>query len=145
MKEVFYLNKETLPIIPVPHDCEIKDIALNDGFLEFFFVDDISWHDSIKAIKPEAKSLIIRYHLIRSPDDIDIIMLEPMKIRWWIRDPYARFRYLNYERLSELKAHGELSYNYHYVQSHSLFIKLCSHMEAQIELFADYVEYEWIC
>ena len=63
MKEIFYLNKDILPTIPVPHDCVIKDIQIGGQHLTFVFEDDISYHDSIKFIAPEAKSLIIRYHL----------------------------------------------------------------------------------
>ena len=114
MKEVFYLNKETLPMIPVPHDCFIKEIALKDGFAEFTFEDDISYHDSIKFIKPEAKSLIIRYHLIYDLDDIDITMLESMTYHWWARDPYAHkchYRVFDYKKLPELTKDGILSYN----------------------------------
>lgn len=148
MKEVYYLNKETLPMIPVPHDCFIRDVALKDGFLEFIFEDDISYHDSIKFIKPEAKSLIIRYHLIYDLDDIDITMLESITYHWWARDPYAHkchYRVFDYKKLPELTKDGSLSYNTHYVSYNAMFIRLCSRYSIHIELFADYVEYEWIC
>lgn len=148
MKEVYYLNKETLPRIPVPHDCFIKEVTLKDGFLEFKFEDDINLHDSIQAIKPEAKSLIIRYHLIYDLDDIDITMLESMTYHWWARDPYAHkchYRVFDYTKLPELTKDGSLSYNAHYVNYNAMFIRLCSRCSIHIELFADYVEYEWIC
>ena len=148
MKEVYYLNKETLPRIPVPHDCLIREVALKDGFLEFTFEDDINLHDSIQAIKPEAKSLIIRYHLIYDLDDIEIIFLESIAYHWWARDPYAHkchYRVFDYKKLPELTKDGSLSYNAHYVNYNAMFIRLSSRCSIHIELFADYVEYEWIC
>lgn len=38
MKKKYYLNKEILPTIPVPHDCIIKKIQLNDDTLIFISV-----------------------------------------------------------------------------------------------------------
>ena len=148
MKEVYYLNKETLPMIPVPHDCFIKEIALKDGFLEFIFEDDINLHDSIQVIKPEAKSLIIRYHLIYDLDDIEIRMLQPLRIRRWMRDPYAHkhhFHYYDYHKLTELTAGCSPSYSTHYINYQSVLIRLFGFEEILIELFADYIEFEWVC
>ena len=148
MKEVYYLNKETLPRIPVPHDCFIKEVALKDGFLEFIFEDDIILHESIQAIKPEAKSLIIRYHLIYDLDDITIKMLQSLTLHRWTRDPYAHkyhFKYFDYHKLTKLTEGTSLSYITHFINHNSMFIRLWSFAEVQIELFADYVEYEWIC
>ena len=59
-KEIYYLNGETLPTIPLPHDCVIKSLAIKDQCMEFVFEDDISYHDSIKYYRPDAKSLIMR-------------------------------------------------------------------------------------
>ncbi|MBR6424372.1 MAG: hypothetical protein IKS29_00270, partial [Oscillospiraceae bacterium] len=68
MKEKYFLNGESLPTIPVPHDCVIKKIQLKDQCIEFIFEDDISYHDSIQYYKPDAKSLIIRYHFAYDTD-----------------------------------------------------------------------------
>lgn len=55
MKETYYLNGKEAPTIPVPHDCIIKDIKLDEGNPVFSFEDDISYHDSIKNIYPKVK------------------------------------------------------------------------------------------
>ena len=58
------MNKEQLPTIPTPHDCVLADIKIENQSIVFKFEEDISYYDSIKAIRPDAKSLIIRYHLV---------------------------------------------------------------------------------
>ena len=35
MIEKYYLNGESLPTIPVPHDCVIKHIQIKDQSIEF--------------------------------------------------------------------------------------------------------------
>lgn len=39
MKETYYLNGKEVPTIPVPHDCIVKEIKLDDGNLVFGFED----------------------------------------------------------------------------------------------------------
>ena len=63
MIEKYNLNTDILPTIPVPHDCVIKEITFDSEFLVLKFEDDISYHDSIKYINPNASSLVIRIHL----------------------------------------------------------------------------------
>ena len=53
MKEQYYLNGESLPTIPVPHDCIIKNVRLKNQCIEFVFEDDISNYDSIKHYNNE--------------------------------------------------------------------------------------------
>ena len=67
MKEIYYLNQDTLPAMPVPHDCIINKIMLEEQSLVFSFINDISRYDSVRNLRPNAKSLTIRYHLI---DDV---------------------------------------------------------------------------
>ena len=64
MIETYYLNEKTLPTIPIPHDCVIKNVSIDNQYIVFSFEDDISYHDSIKYIRPDAKSLIVRYHMV---------------------------------------------------------------------------------
>ena len=64
MIETYYLNKEQLPTIPTPHDAVITDIKIENQSIVFKFEDDIGYYDSIKAVHPDAKSLIIKYHLV---------------------------------------------------------------------------------
>lgn len=61
--EKYFLNGDTLPTIPVPHDCVIDNIAVENQYIIFTFEQDISYHDSIRYIKPDAKSLVIKFHL----------------------------------------------------------------------------------
>ena len=116
MKETYYLNKETLPTIPVPHDCVVKDIQLKDQTLIFVFEDNISSHDSIQAIRPNAKSLIIRYHLTEE---------DGFSVYEW-RKPGRFSRKDGYYRLmdnSQLFAFaGHLEYLYHNVGYCSIII-----------------------
>jgi len=63
MIEKYYLNTDVIPTIPVPHDCVIKEITFDSDFLVLKFEDDISYYDSIKSIRPNAKSLVVRIHL----------------------------------------------------------------------------------
>ena len=55
------------------------------------------------------------------------------------------YRVFDYKKLPELTKDGSLSYNAHYVNYNAMFIRLSSRCSIHIELFADYVEYEWIC
>ena len=65
---IYYLNKDTVPTIPTPHDCEIKKVTIQGDYIIFEFDDDISYHDSIRHFIPDAKSLVIKIHLV---DDFD--------------------------------------------------------------------------
>lgn len=42
MKKTYYLNKDVLPTIPVPHDCIIKKIRIEHKWLIFTFDNDTS-------------------------------------------------------------------------------------------------------
>ena len=35
MKEVYYLNRDALPNMPIPHDCVIRTIRLDGPYMEF--------------------------------------------------------------------------------------------------------------
>ena len=41
MKKTYYLNKDVLPTIPVPHDCIIKKIRIEHKWLIFTFATKI--------------------------------------------------------------------------------------------------------
>ena len=71
MKETYYLNKDTLPVMPVPHDNIISHITVDDEFMTFFLeTDPEDKDDSIQYYKPGAKGLMIRYHLCGGIVDI---------------------------------------------------------------------------
>ena len=64
MKETYYLNKDTLPVMPVPHDNIISSITVDDEFMTFILeTDPEDKDDSIQYFKPGVKGLTIRYHL----------------------------------------------------------------------------------
>ena len=48
--------------IPVPHDCEIRDVREENDYLVIDF-EDVSYHDSIKTIRPDVRTLTMRFHL----------------------------------------------------------------------------------
>ena len=143
MKEIYYLNEATLPTIPDPHDCVIKSIFLKDHCIEFVFEDDISYHDSIKYVKPQAKSLIIRYHFADDMDDFSIYKwVKPKK-------PFSNkehFQRLDNSKLTQLaKGSFKLEYLYHNVGYRSIITKLFSNGPVILDAYIDYVEFEWIC
>lgn len=63
--EIYHLNADTLPTMPVPHDCVIKTILVDrdNSCISFIFEDDIAEYDSVAYQRPNAKTLIIKYHL----------------------------------------------------------------------------------
>lgn len=138
MKELYYLNQDVLPAMPVPHDCIIKSIALEGESLVFSFADDISRYDSVRHIRPDAKSLIIRYHLI---DEVYSLyrFVNPGKI--FFRE--GAYKGLPQDALFRL-ADGKLEYLYHFVSYESIIIKMYSEREIILDADVDYVEYEWI-
>ena len=143
VKEIYYLNKGSLPTIPVPHDCVVKRICLKKQFIEFIFEDDISRYDSIKYHKPEAKSLIIRYHFAYDADDYSIYEWVKPKIPF-LKD--GHYKCLNNRKLVQLpKGKFKLEYLYHNVGYCSIIIKLTSKQSIILDADVDYVEYEWIC
>lgn len=138
MREIYYLNQKTLPTISVPHDCVVKDIQLKDQTLIFRFEDDISSHDSIQFIHPNAKSLVIRYHLTEE---------DAFSVYQW-RKP-GRFSRKDgcYRRLdnSQLFAFaGHIEYLYHNVGYCSIIIKLFADDQVILDAYVDHLEYEWI-
>ena len=143
MTETYRLVGEQLPTIPLPHDCEIKSIRLQDGILEMVFEDDISRHEAIQYWKPDAKSLVMRFHLDCAPEDCEILR--------WVRrrKPFGRnghYKVIGFGELSGLTEH-RLEYLYHYVTYCSVIVKLCSRKTGNVLLDMDVkaVELEWIC
>lgn len=138
MKEIYYLDKKTLPTIFVPHDCVVKDILQKDQTLIFIFEDDISSHDSIQAVCPNAKSLIIRFHLT---DENDFSVYQWRKPGRFSRKDGC-YRCLDNSQLFAFAGHME--YLYHNVGYCSIIIKLFADDEVILDACVDYLEYEWI-
>ena len=137
-KEIYYLNQDTLPAMPVPHDCIIKSIALEGESLVFSFADDISRYDSVHHIRPDVKSLIIRYHLVDEVYEL-YKFVKPGKI--FFRE--GAYKGLPQDALFRL-ADGKLEYLYHFVSYESIIIKMYSDRGIILGADVDYVEYEWI-
>ena len=145
MKETYYLNTNELPTIPVPHDCIIKEINLEEDCLVFVFEDDISYHDSIKNIFPAARSLTIKYHFVNDIYDISLFMrdkpnriLHKAGVFKEIELPDEREVFLNLPK-------NNLEYLYHNVGYCSIIIKLWSSTNIILDMSVDYVEFKWVC
>ncbi len=134
MKEKYYLNEKRLPTIPVPHDCIIKNIELNNDEIVFVFDDDISYNDSVKYYNSKAKSLVIKYHFAYEPNDFSIYK--------WEDNCYKPYDKKNIREL--VKGNFNLEYLYHNVGYCSIIIRLSSDNSIIIEADIDYVEFEWI-
>ena len=147
MIEKYVLNGESLPTIPVPHDCVIKQIHLNKQCVEFVFEDDISCHDSIQYYKPGAKSLIIRYHFAIDSNDFSIYKwVKPMKLLSKLFSTEGHYKRIKNSLLTELpEGKFKLEYLSHCVGFCSIIIKLFSNGYVILDADIDYVEFEWIC
>ena len=146
MKEKYLLNGESLPTIPVPHDCVIKKIQLKDQCIEFIFEDDISYHDLIKYYMPDAKSLIIRYHFAYDTDDFSIYKwVKPLRLLSKLFSIDGHYKRIKNSLLTELpEGQFKLEYLYHNVGYCSIVTKLFSNGYIILDAEIDYVEFEWI-
>lgn len=141
MIETYYLNKEQLPTIPTPHDSVITDIKIENQSIVFKFEDDISYHDSIKAIRPDAKSLIVRYHLIDEESFSVYKWHKPVK--FFTSNGY--YKNVDNCKLTSLATNRiKLEYLYHNVGYCSIITKLYSGRYIILDAEVDYVEFEWI-
>lgn len=132
MKEIYRLDTSKLPTLLNPHDCIITEIKKENDFLVFEFENNIYCHDSIRSQMPNAKSLVIRYHLI---DEYTIHFK-----RW--------NRLLKRSEYIELKNESKLfdlcsQYVCHYIADNRLVISLFTDKEYLLNLDVDYVEYDW--
>lgn len=139
MKEVYYLNQETLPVMPTPHDCVIQHIRLEDSCIVFEFEDDINRHDVNVPLRSDARSLVIRYHLVYEDGYAIFKGIKPGKLF---------FREGGYKRLPEnaltTLAESKLEYLYHYVSYNSVIIHMWSGGNVILYADVDSIEYEWI-
>ena len=135
----YSLTDSSVLSIPNPHDCTIEKIYLECDWLCFVFDSDLSYHDSIKAQCPNAKSLIIRYHLL----DQDICLYRYRRLKSKnSREGYILEKPGKLMRLTEKK--WKPDYISHYLGASSMIIELSSDKSYRLELDVDTVEYEWI-
>ena len=139
MFETYFLNGDILPTIPVPHDCVVDDITIENQYIIFTFEQDISYHDSIKYIKPDAKSLVIKFHLA---DECFSLYKWHKPIKYFADNGY--YKGIDSSELIKLtKLGNRLDYCYHYVAYQSLIIELFVKTPVRLELTVDYVEFYW--
>lgn len=144
MKNIYYLNQETLPNMPVPHDSVINRIILGDHFITFFLDADINdKDDAIRYYYSEAKGLIIRYH--QTEEDSFSIFKMKKSPRHLSKLFPPNYRLLDNGVIEGLaKGKRKLEFLFHYVGYNSVIIKLFSEEEIILDASVDYVEYEWI-
>ena len=139
MTETYRLDEKQLPTIPLPHDCEIKSIRLEGRTVEIAFEDDISRHDAIQYWKPDAKSLVMRFHLACEPEECEVLQ--------WVPDGDGHYRVTGLGELAGLTGSG-LEYLYHYVTYCSVIVELFTWKTTGnilLKMDAKTVELEWIC
>ena len=140
MTETYYLNGNILPTIPVPHDCVINRIRLENQYIIFEFENDISYHDSVKNYsKPEPKSLIIKYHLLNDRDFSIYKWKKPFKFS----KKNGRYDCMDDNTITKL-SDSRLEYLYHYVGYRSIIIELFSNSSIILAAYVDYIKFEWI-
>ena len=133
--EIYKLDGKNIDIIPVPHDCVIKDIWEEDDYLIIDFEDDISYHDAIKPIRPEAQTLTMRFHLEYGG----------LTGIYQYRKTQHHEGYMNVKSLQKLmkECNHNFTYLYHYVAYHQIIVELCASNSILLTLNADALEYEW--
>lgn len=145
MKKSFCLSKDLFPIIPVPHDCVIKSIRIDNQCLVFEFEDELSSNDSIAYWFPKAKTLTIRYHF---SEDIEYSIFKKVKPNLFFKN--GGYKCLtdslsdeNYSTLLNL-TNSKLEYIDHHVGygygGYSIYIDL-GHVVLACDV--DVIEYEW--
>ena len=143
VEEKYYLNTNTLPTIPVPLDCIIKEIQLGNDSLVFIFEDNISNNDSIKYIMPNAKSLMMKIHLVNDLSDISLYMkTKPGKIL----HKSSIYKEIDLNKQCDKLLHfpdNRLEYMYHNIGYCSIIVQLWASNSIVMSITADYVEYDW--
>ena len=124
MKKTYYLNKDVLPTIPVPHDCIIKNT---------------SYYDSVRKLSPNIRNLILKYHL-SNPEDFSVYKCSKTLKRILNKECYIR---QNTRKITKLPR-KRLEYLYHNVGYCSIITKLHSDAPVMIDAGVDYLVYEWI-
>lgn len=134
--ETYSLIEKTLPTIPVPHDCVIREISLEDGWLVLSFEEGLARRDAVRCIHPEADTLRMRIHLTEEP----------------ALYAYERRRYecvyvqRKPRKLLELaRREAPLEYLGHFVAYGAMRIELFQETgDLAVELCADQVVLEWL-
>ena len=139
MIERYALIQETLPTLPTPHDCIISRIELDEQFIVFYFEENIAAHDSIKAIRPNAQSLIIRYHLTEHKAYAFYEWRRGIRLFF----PSGYYKEIQKPDLNQFTS-VKLEYLYQHIDYSSIIITLFSRGYIILKAEIDYAEYEWI-
>ena len=139
MKDHYSLTEEPFSRnLFVPHDFVVKQIKLTSDELTFVFEDDITYHDGIKEMFPDKKSLVLHFHLI---DETLFAYREKRKRFAWHKHGYFDFE----ERKLPDLCKQRLEYIDHLFSYQSIMIELWTASGALwIKANADFVEYEWL-
>ncbi len=137
MTVTYYLSQDLLPTIPTPHDCIINAIKYNSEFLILQFEEDISYHDSIKTINPNANSLLVKIHLLNHNFDT-----YKRNSKFFLRKREG-FSVENNDKIF-LKRFNPLQYLTHYVAYNSIIIELFQSEYIVLKIDSDFIEFEWI-
>ena len=135
MKKTYYLNKDVLPTIPVPHDCIIKKIRIEHKWLIFTFDNDTSYYDSVRKLSPNIRNLILKYHL-SNPEDFSVYKCSKTLKRILNKECYIR---QNTRKITKLPR-KRLEYLYHNVGYCSIITKLHSDAPVMIDAGVDYLD-----
>lgn len=146
--ETYLLDGNNVSDIPLPHDCEIKDIREDDDDLIIDFEDDISYHDAIRAVHPDARTLTVRFHLeyggmngIKAYGGLQGIFRYRHSKKHG--EGYMLVKSLKKLRKLMKECGFPVTYLYHYVACHQVIVELCVDDSTLLMLWADSVEFEW--
>ena len=137
--ETYMLDGGDISGIPEPHDCVIEGIRQEGEFLIIEFEDDISYHESIEAIHPEAQTLTLRFHL--EGEGLEgVFHYRRSKL---LGDGYMRIK--EFEGLQKLIQRCVIPATYlcHYVAFHQVIVELDANDSTLLMINADSVEFEW--
>ena len=146
--ETYKFDGNNTSNIPVPHDCKIRDIREEDDYLIIDFENDISYHDAIKAVHPDAQTLTVRFHL-------EYGGLNGAKayggLQGIYRHRHSKKHGEGYMLVKSLKKLRKLikgcsipaTYLYHYVAYQQVIVELWVDDSTLLMLWADSVEFEW--
>ena len=148
MTELYRLDTDELPCMPTPHDCVIKTILVDKDkqCISFVFENDISEYDSVANQRPNAKSLVIKYHFYYDVEDYKLLK--------WVKPSllhrYGGWKYLCDEYIKNGKHDAllkltkyDLEYLCHHVAYKFIIIELWADTHIVLQLDVDTVEYEW--
>ena len=136
MTESYSLSGDSIPVMPLPHDCVIESIEVSDEYIVFRFEKNLYERASIQIVHPGADSLVIRYHLT----DPCFYVYRQKKRRK--RGEMPDYGYVEADEFPSMASH-RLEYINHYAGHNGMIVKLWSEGEIVIDLRADIVEFEW--